>query len=127
MDTDVVQVNGTGNLNLADETLDLRLAGKPKKVSVVRLNAPITVGGRFDAPKIGVDVVHAAPQVAGAVALGVFAAPLAAVLPFVAPGLAKNADCQALVGSAQAEGVRSPSPALPAPAARRKQSLFHIF
>jgi uncharacterized protein involved in outer membrane biogenesis len=111
MDTGVVQANGSGTIDLRDETVNLKLAGKPKKVSIVRLNAPITLTGRLDGVKVGVDVVHAAPQVAGAVALGVFAAPLAALLPFVEPGLAKNADCRALVGAAQAQGVRSPDPA----------------
>jgi uncharacterized protein involved in outer membrane biogenesis len=129
LDSDVVQVNGSGEVNLRDETLNLRLAGKPKKVSIVRLNAPITLAGPLDAPKIGVDVVHAIPQAAGAVALGVVAAPLAALLPFVEPGLVKNADCQALVGAAQAQGVRSPTPkaGLPGDPSGRKHSLFHIF
>jgi uncharacterized protein involved in outer membrane biogenesis len=110
MDTGLVQMNGSGDVDLRDETLNLKLAGKPKKISLLRLNAPITLTGRLDAPKPGVDLAHAAPQVAGAVALGVLAAPLAAVLPFVAPGLAKNADCQALVGEAQDQGVHAPLP-----------------
>jgi uncharacterized protein involved in outer membrane biogenesis len=130
MDTGVVQVNGSGDVDLRDETVNLKLAGRPKKISLIRLNAPITLTGRLDHVTPGVDVVHAIPQAAGAVALGVFAAPLAALLPFVAPGLAKNADCQALVGQAQAQGVRSPNAApadLHGGAAGRKQSPFKIF
>ncbi|HEX4742153.1 MAG TPA: AsmA family protein [Caulobacteraceae bacterium] len=102
MDTGEAQITGTGDLSLRDETLDLRFSAKPKKFSIIRLNAPITVKGRLDAPKPGVDIVHAIPQAAGAVALGVVAAPLVAILPFVGPGLAHNADCQALVGAAEA-------------------------
>lgn len=102
MDTGVVQINGSGDVDLRDETLNMRFAAKPKKFSILHLNAPITIKGRLDAPKPGVDIVHAIPQAAGAVALGVVAAPLAAVLPFIGPGMAHNADCEALVGAAEA-------------------------
>jgi hypothetical protein len=112
MDTGEAQIHATGDVSLRDETLDLRFSAKPKKFSLIRLNAPITLKGRFDKPKLGVDIVHAIPQAAGAVALGVIAAPLVAILPFVGPGLAHNADCQALVGAAEA-------PHGPAPTARR--------
>ena len=99
-DTGLVRVAGSGDINLRDETLNLKLEGKPKKITLVRLDAPITITGRLDAPKIGVDIIKAAPQAAIAVVLGFFAAPLAAILPFVAPGLAKNADCAALESGA---------------------------
>ncbi len=95
-DTDIVKVTGGGEINLRDETLNLRVLGRPKAVSFARLDAPITITGRLDAPKIGVDYVKAAPQALAGLALGVFAAPLAAVLPFVAPNLSRNADCAAL-------------------------------
>ena len=102
MDTGEAQIIATGDVSLREETLNLRFAAKPKKFSILHLNAPITLTGRFDAPKPGVDIVHAIPQAAGAVALGVVAAPLVAILPFVGPGLAHNADCQALVSGAEA-------------------------
>jgi uncharacterized protein involved in outer membrane biogenesis len=130
MDTGVVQVNGSGDIDLRDETVNLKLAGKPKKISIVRLNAPITLTGRLDGVKVGVDVAPAIPQVAGAVALGVLAAPLAAILPFVEPGLARNADCQALVDGAQAQGVRSPDPRaadLHGDPSGRKRPRFKLF
>ena len=106
MDTGEAQIKATGDLSLRDETIDLRFAAKPKKFSIIRLNAPITVKGKFDKPKPGVDIVHAIPQAAGSIALGIVAAPLAAVLPFVGPGLAHNADCQALVSTAEAPKAR---------------------
>jgi uncharacterized protein involved in outer membrane biogenesis len=96
VDTGAVQGLGSGDIDLRDETLNLRLKGRPKKFSLLHLNAPITLTGSLAAPKIGVDLTKAIPQAAGAVALGVVAAPLAAILPFIGPGLAKNADCQAL-------------------------------
>jgi len=106
-DTDVVKVTGSGTINLADERIDLRFTGKPKKISFAKLNAPITVSGPLEGPKLGVDLAKAAPQAAAAVAIGVFAAPLAAIIPFVFPNTSKNADCAALLGAAAREGTRS--------------------
>jgi uncharacterized protein involved in outer membrane biogenesis len=106
-DTNVVKVTGSGTINLADERIDLRFTGKPKKISFAKLNAPITVSGPLEGPKLGVDLAKAAPQAAAAVAIGVFAAPLAAIIPFVFPNTSKNADCAALLGAAAREGTRS--------------------
>jgi uncharacterized protein involved in outer membrane biogenesis len=100
LDTGVVLVTGSGDIDLRDETLNFVLHGKPKKFRLIHLNAPITIRGGLMSPKIGVDIVKAAPQALLSVAVGVFAAPLAAILPFVAPGLAKNADCSGLLEQA---------------------------
>jgi hypothetical protein len=111
LDTGVVIATGSGEVNLRDETMNLVFSGKPKKFRLLRIGAPITIKGSLSAPKPGVDIVKAAPQLAVATALGAFVAPLAAVLPFVGPGLAKDANCAALVGEAEARG---------APVARRR-------
>jgi uncharacterized protein involved in outer membrane biogenesis len=105
MDTGVVTVTGSGVVDLRRETLDLQLKGKPKKFELLRVRAPITVKGTLLQPKVGVDIVKAAPQAILSVAVGVFAAPLAAILPFVNPGLAKNADCAALTAEAKDKGT----------------------
>jgi uncharacterized protein involved in outer membrane biogenesis len=110
LDTGVVTVSGSGDANLRDEALNLRLQGHPKKFRLARIHAPITVTGSFAQPKIGVDIVKAAPQVAIGAAIGVFAAPLAAILPFVNPGLNKNTDCAALMSQARDQGVKLKAP-----------------
>jgi uncharacterized protein involved in outer membrane biogenesis len=120
LDTGVVRVAGSGDIDLRDESLNLRLAGKPKKFRLLRLGAPITITGDLAGPRIGVDVVKAAPQAVASVAVGVFAAPLAAVLPFVSPGLAKNADCAALLAQEHALGTPLKAPAARAPSTARK-------
>ena len=104
-DTGVVIATGSGNVNLKNETVDLAFAGKPKKFRLLRVGAPITIKGRLEKPKMGVDIAKAAPQIAVSVALGAFLQPLAAILPFVGSGLAKDADCGALVAQAQARGA----------------------
>jgi hypothetical protein len=57
------------------------------------------------APKVGVQPGSAVAQGGAAVALGTLLTPLAAILPFVDPGLAKNANCAALVAEARADGA----------------------
>ncbi len=108
LDTGVVRVSGSGDIDMRNETENLKLSGQPKKFRLVRVDAPITVAGSWVQPKIGVDIAKAAPQAALGVAVGVFAAPLAAILPFVEPGLSHNADCVALVSAARAQGAPAP-------------------
>ena len=105
-DTGVVQITGSGTVDLRDERMNLRFDGKPKKFRLVRLDAPITLSGSWQKPKPGVDVAAAAPQVLGSIALGVLVSPAAVLLPFIAPGLAKNADCQGLLAGQTAPAKR---------------------
>jgi hypothetical protein len=104
-DTGVVIATGSGDVNFRDETVNLAFAGRPKKFRLIRIGAPITVKGSLEQPKFGVDIAKAAPQAAVSVALGVFASPLAAILPFIGPGLAKDADCASLISHAQTRGA----------------------
>ncbi|MGH7024339.1 MAG: AsmA family protein [Caulobacteraceae bacterium] len=104
LDTGVVIATGSGDVNLRDETMNLAFAGKPKKFRLLRIGAPITLKGPLEKPKLGVDVAKAAPQAALSVALGALAWPLAAIVPFIAPG-AKGADCATLTAQAEARGA----------------------
>ena len=113
-DTGVVLAQGRGSADLGNETLDLRLDGEPKKPRLLRLWSPITLKGTFLHPKPGIDAGQVAGQVGLGVVVGAVFAPLAAVLPFIEPGLAKDADCAALVNGAKAEGA--PVKAVPASA-----------
>ncbi len=105
VDTDVVRAEGGGTIDLRDETLNLALSGKPKHFRLIRVSAPITLKGRFDAPKLGIDLSKLGPQLGAAALLGVVASPFAAILPFIATGGAKNADCGALMDEAQTHGA----------------------
>jgi uncharacterized protein involved in outer membrane biogenesis len=100
MDTDPVLITGEGTLKLDSESLDFALRGRPKSVRFVRLRAPVLVRGTLVHPAVSMDAGKAAGQTAGAVALGVVLTPLAAVLAFVDPGLAKDADCSSLQAEA---------------------------
>jgi uncharacterized protein involved in outer membrane biogenesis len=117
LDTGSVRADGSGDIDLRDETLNLRLRGKPKTFSLLHLNAPITFTGPLGSPKAGIDMAKAIPQGAGAIALGVLATPVAAILPFVSAGLAKNADCQALTAATAPARRRHGALALTGPGA----------
>src|SRR5476649_765649 len=104
IDTDPVRVDGSGTINLRDETLDLKLQGKPKSFQLMRLRTPITVKGSLAHPAIGVDAGAAIAQGGIGAALA-FINPLAAILAFVDPGLAKDANCGPLLSDAQNKGA----------------------
>jgi uncharacterized protein involved in outer membrane biogenesis len=104
-DTGPVLGTGSGSINMGTERLDFRLQGHPKEFRLVRLMAPITVKGPIRGPKLGVEPGKAIAQGGLAVALGAVISPLAAVLPFIDPGLAKDANCGALIAEGQRQGV----------------------
>jgi uncharacterized protein involved in outer membrane biogenesis len=111
-DTGPVLVTGSGSINMDTERLDFRLQGHPKKFQLVRLALPVTVGGTPVAPKVGVETGKAIGQGGVGLALATVLSPLAVILPFVDPGLAKDANCAALLadGAAQGAPVKSAQP-----------------
>jgi hypothetical protein len=105
IDTGVVQAQGKGTIDLKNERLNLALTGKPKHFRLVRIPAPITLKGRLDDPKLGVDFGKAAPQLGAAAILGALVSPAAVILPFLGINTAKDADCTALLSEAAADGA----------------------
>jgi uncharacterized protein involved in outer membrane biogenesis len=105
IDTDNVLITGKGEVDLGPEVLDLTLNGQPKKVRLFRIKSPIALGGTLSKPKVGLKAGNAVGQAAAATALGILATPLAAVLAFIDPGLAKDADCSALLAEGQEHGA----------------------
>ena len=108
--TDSVRITGSGGFNFQAETIDLVLRGQPKKPSPFRLRAPIVLGGTFAKPAIGIKPGSLLAQAGLAAALAAVATPAAAVLAFVDPGLAKNANCAALLSGPQVRSTESPGP-----------------
>jgi uncharacterized protein involved in outer membrane biogenesis len=97
VDTDVVLAKGSGSINLGDETLNLKIDGESKKPRLLRLWTPIYVRGPLTKPHIGVDTAQLIGQGGLTAILGAVVAPVAALFAFVDPGLAKDADCGALI------------------------------
>ncbi|MBO9559280.1 MAG: AsmA family protein [Caulobacter sp.] len=104
-DTGVVLARGKGTIDLQNERLDLKIDGDSKKPRLVRLFIPITIRGPFMSPKVGLETGGAVAQGGLAAALGTLVSPLAAILPFVTGGEAKDADCTALVAEARSDGA----------------------
>ena len=105
LDTGVVLASGQGTINLKDETLNLRIEGDSKRPRLVRLFVPINVNGTLAKPGFGVDASRVVAQGGLGAALGTLLSPIAALLPFVDPGLADDADCAALVGESKGKGA----------------------
>src|SRR5258706_2491354 len=103
-DTGVVMATGSGVVDLRNERVDLSITGHPKKPQLVRVRAPITIGGALSHPAVGVKAGQALAQGGLAAGLAFVLSPLAAILPFIDPGLAKDADCGALLAQAQSSG-----------------------
>jgi uncharacterized protein involved in outer membrane biogenesis len=101
VDTTNVLITGRGDLDFGDERLNLSIEGEPKKPRFFRLRSPISLSGTLAKPAIGIKPEKTLVQAAAAVALGTLLTPVAAVLAFVDPGLAHNADCVALLAQSE--------------------------
>ena len=101
IDTTPVVAKGSGTIDLGAETMDLRIDGETKEARLVRLWAPIIIRGPLTSPKIDVDRGAVAAQVGVGGLLGALINPFAALAAFVDPGLAKDANCGALISSAR--------------------------
>ena len=104
-DTKPVLATGRGTLNLDTERLDFRIQGHSKELRLVRLLSPITVKGPILAPKVGIETGRVITQGGVAAVLAGVINPLAVLLPFVDPGLAKDAACGALIAEAGRDGA----------------------
>jgi uncharacterized protein involved in outer membrane biogenesis len=104
-DTPVVLATGEGTIDLRNERVDLAITGHPKKPQLIRVRAPITIRGPLNHPSIGVEASNAIVQGGVAAGLAVLLSPLAAILPFIDPGLAKDADCGTLIAQARSKGA----------------------
>jgi len=103
IDTQDVRITGRGAIRLGPEEYDLQIQGEPKKPRIGRVRAPILLSGHLLDPKIGVRIEGAAKQGVVAAALGALLSPIAALLAFVDPGLAKDENCAALLSSPPAQ------------------------
>ena len=105
-DTQVVNVEGTGSVNLKSEEMDVTLNPHPKDRSVASLNSPLYIRGTFGAPKVAPDWKRMGVRGAGAVAMGILS-PFLAVLPLMQEGKDKDSPCQQLIAEATKSAKQS--------------------
>lgn len=99
LDTSDTVISGSGEISLANETLNLVLKPEPKDQSILSLRSPLKIGGTFAAPTAGPDKVALAGRAGLAIALGVIN-PLLALLATIETGPGQDADCSAALGVA---------------------------
>ncbi len=100
-DTTDTKIVGAVKVNFETEALAARMEAKPKDPSPLAAAVPITVGGTLADPTFGVEGGELALRAGAAVALGVIATPLAAVLPFIETGGGEDSPCRALIDNAR--------------------------
>jgi AsmA family protein len=61
IDTDSMLISGTGGVNLDTEDLDMELRGQPKELRILRLRAPLKIGGTLKHPSFSIQAHNAAP------------------------------------------------------------------
>jgi len=98
IDTDESTINMTGQIDLANEKLDLTIKPQNKKFRLVSLRAPIYLTGTFRNPDASIDKKAVALRTGGAIALGVLS-PLAVMFPLVdiAGNNNSGAECARLI------------------------------
>jgi uncharacterized protein involved in outer membrane biogenesis len=109
-DTEAVNVQGEGTIDLRRERLDITLYPEPKKRSLASLRTPLYVSGPFVKPSAGPDKGRLAAKGLGAVVLGAVA-PLLAVVPLVETGPGSDSNCNRLVQQAKALPGKEPAQA----------------
>jgi len=85
MDNGDSRIDLDGRINLADETLDLRLVASPKDFSPLALRAPVRLQGTLADPRVALEGKGLGGRALVALALGSLAPP-AALLAFIDPG-----------------------------------------
>lgn len=108
VDTKEAIINVSGNVNLANEGMDLTVKPETKALRLFTLRAPLYVRGTFSDPDVSVDKKTLALKAGGAAALATIAAPVAALLPLINTGPGENSDCAKLVALANTKPTAPP-------------------
>lgn len=110
-DTEKALINVNGDIDFKDEKLNLDIVPHTKGFRLFSLRSPLYVHGTFKNPSPG---VHAGPLIlrgGGAVALAVFAAPVAALAPLAVPesGKADATQCKPLLDDLKNSPPKAPA------------------
>ncbi|WP_090827657.1 AsmA family protein [Nitrosovibrio tenuis] len=116
IDTEKTIVLGEGHINLAEETIKMKLSPQPKEWGFPSLRTPVHIAGTLKKPTVYPDKMLAI-RIGAAVALGVLATPAAALIPLIELGTGEDANCRALIAS-----VKQPQPAQPSRTQTKKKS-----
>lgn len=104
LETEDAIITLDGTISLKEERLNLDIRPQNKSLRIFTLRSPLYARGTFKNPDVGVQAVPVAARAGAAVALGVVATPLAALLPLLNMGSEDNDQCSALRGGEGGEG-----------------------
>ena len=90
IDTDIARFTVSGHVDLGNEKLDLTVRPTTKSVRLFSLRSPIHIKGTIRDPDAGIDKGVLLARSAGAIGLGLIAAPLAAAVPLTNTGFGKG-------------------------------------
>lgn len=115
IDTTDSNIWASGDIDLKEEKLDVRVQADPKDVSLLSANAPIALNGPFRSPDIAIDPTHTSDAQGIGKVLGEIVNPIIALLPFVDLGLGEDTDCRHFAGENQKPVPPNESKLLPRP------------
>ncbi len=118
LDTPKVNITGAGDVNFADESLNLRFVSQSKGFSLASLRGPIDVTGSFQKPSVHPAAGNVIARGALAAALGVVTAGIGTLIPLLEFGKDKNSNCVGLIGKAKADTGVKESDLAPRPASK---------
>jgi hypothetical protein len=100
-DTETAMIALNGQINLTTEQMDLKVRPQTKGLRILSLRSPLYVKGTFKSPQVGVDMGVAMLRGGAALALGLVAPPLAALVPLTALSPAQDAPCGQMLAQAR--------------------------
>lgn len=112
LDTSDTVINGSGQISLANETLDIVLKPAPKDQSILSLRSPLKIGGSFASPTAGPDKLALVERGGLALALGLIN-PLLALAATIETGPGEDADCRSVLAAAADPKTKLPQLAKP--------------
>lgn len=98
LETEDAVVTMEGVISLKKETLDLEIKPQNKTLRIFTLRSPLYAKGSFKNPDVGVQPAPVAARAGAAIALGVVATPLAALVPLLNMGTGDDGECASVRG-----------------------------
>lgn len=102
LETEDAVVTMEGTVSLKKESIDLDIRPQNKTLRIFTLRSPLYARGTFKNPDVGVQAGPVAARAGAAVALGVLAAPLAALVPLLNVGTDEDSPCSSVRGGGKA-------------------------
>jgi AsmA family protein len=109
IDTEEAVLAMDGQINLAQEQLNLTIYPHSREFHVLSLRSPLYIKGSFKQPAIDIDKRVLVAKAGGAIALGILAPIATALIPLISPAEGNESGCDRLLQEAK-EKPQAPPP-----------------